>query len=460
MTYELLKAGRTGLALSVVAAGLAAGLAGPAQSTVASAQTSAAADRGTSAGTIVYISNHNVWIARGDGTGARALTTDGSFAAPYGSPSQSDGGVVVATHVERLVRMTQSGRVLNVLDPPALPTSVGVSIDGTPVDAAISPDGTKIAYTFTKYLTPSGASSGFRSATGYTAAGQLTDPAPLRTTYFWSPSWVGSSRTLQTGGYGSQVDIHDLGTEPQHWFDDDDIYFPSTDVGNTQLSRDGRFLAAVRGYDDTATVFWYAVNGNAMSGPAPADPTPLCQIGPLTGITNPTWGPDSDSLAWQEPDGVWTRSGARDCTVPSTLILPGGSEPHWSPAALSAPDTGTPTSTPTTTPTTTPTSTPTTTPTTTPGTDSSLANTKRPGISGAARTGQKLKASAGSWSLPGARFSFQWLRNGKKIAGRDGKAQTYRVVRADRGKKLAVRVTATRGGVSRSATSPPVKIKR
>ncbi|KRF34457.1 hypothetical protein, partial [Nocardioides sp. Soil805] len=361
-----------GVALAVLSAGLSAGLAAPVNaahggesasfSIVERAGTSAGTivyisgynvwiargdgtgaralttdGRGTSAGTIVYISGYNVWIARGDGTGARALTTDGSFAAPYGSPTQSDGGVVVATHSERLVRMTQSGRVLNVLDPPALPTSVGVAIDGTPVDAAISPDGTRIAYTFTKYLTPSGASSGFRSATGYTSADRLTDPVPLRTTYFWSPSWVGSSRTLQSGGYGSQVQIHDLGAEPVHWFDDGDIYVPSTDVGNTELSRDGRYLAAVRGYDETATVFWYAVNGNAISGAAPADPTPLCEIGPLTGITNPTWGPDSDSLAWQEPDGIWTRAGAGDCTVPSSLILPGGSEPHWSSAPLSAP---------------------------------------------------------------------------------------------------------------------------
>ena len=107
--------------------------------------------------------------------------------------------------------LTQSGRVLTTLDPKPLPTSVGISIDGNPVDAAISPDGARIAYTFTKYLTPSGASSGYRSATGYTAADRLTDPAPLRTTYFWSPSWVGNARTLQSGGYGSQVQLQDLG---------------------------------------------------------------------------------------------------------------------------------------------------------------------------------------------------------------------------------------------------------
>lgn len=429
-----------GLALAVMAAGLTTSLAAPVGAAPAdeARDVHVAGRAGTAAGSIVYISNYNVWIARGDGSGARALTTDGSFAAPYGSPTQSDAGVVVATRSERIIRMNQSGRVLNVLDPPPLPTSVGVSIDGTPVDAAISPDGTRIAYTFTKYLTPIGASSGFRSATGYTAADALSDPTPLRSTYFWDPSWVGNARTLQTGGYGSQVMVHDLGAEPVHWFDDADMSMPSTDVGNTDLSRNGQLLAAVRGYNESSTIYWYAVNGNATSGAPPADPTALCQIGPLNGITNPTWGPDSDSLAWQEPDGIWTRSGARDCTVPSTLILPGGSEPHWSPAVLGEPEV-----------------------ITQPDPVTPLKNESRPVIKGKAKVGSKLKASTGSWSVSGLEFSYKWFRNGKKISGKAGKKKVHKVVRADRGKRLTVKVTARREGYGRqSVTSAPVKVKR
>lgn len=387
-----------------------------------------AALTGTSAGTITYIKNHNVWIARGDGSGARAVTTNGSYAAPYGSPSQSDNGVVVATHGTDIVRMKQSGVVLNRLDPKPLPTSVGVSIDGSPVDAAISPNGVRIAYTFTKYLTPSGASSGFRSATGYTAADRLTDPAPHRSTYFWSPSWVGNSRTLQSGGYGSQIQIQDLGSNAVHWFDDSDIYAPSTDLGNAELSRDGKSLAAVRGYGDDAAIYWYAVNGNAQSGPAPADPTPLCQIGPAAGITNPTWAPDSDSLAWEESDGIWTRRDARDCSTPSTLILRGGSQPHWSPAPLSA------------------------------ATARVLKNIKAPTLRGTARVGRTLKASVGTWSPSGLRYDIRWLRNGTAI--KKG-GLSYRITRADRGKKLSLRVTASKSGYpSKTASSRAVRVKR
>jgi hypothetical protein len=420
-----------GLALAVLATAFTAGSPDSAAAeSPAPISGRAAAITGTAAGTIVYIANHNVWIARGDGSGARAVTTDGGPSSPYGSPSQSDAGTIVATNINRLVRMDQQGTVLNVIDPPSLPTSMGNNIDGTPVDAAISPDGSRIAYTFTKFNTEAG---GYRSATGYTAADRLTDPAPLRSTFFWSPSWVGNGRTLQTGGNGSQVQIHDLGTEPVHWFDDEDIYDPSTDLGNTELSRDGRYLAAVRGFDDGASIYWYRVNGNATSGPPPGLPDPLCQIGPARGLTNPTWGPDSDSLAWQESDGIWTRSGAQNCSIPSALILPGGSEPDWSPAALSAPD---------------------------PHKGHTLSNTVRPGIKGKARVGRVLKARVGTWSVPGLSYRFTWLRNGKAIKGPAGRKRSYRVVRADRGKRLAVRVTATRSGYAASAaTSSAVRVK-
>ena len=444
MNQNLSRARNLALTLTVLTAGLTGGLGGPA-SAAPSETPAVTSASGPSAGTIGDIKNHNVWIARGDGTGARPVTLDGSQSVPYGSPTQSDDGTVVATQFNTLIRMTQNGKVLNTIDPPALPTSVGTSIDGTPVDAAISPDGTRIVYTFTTYFPEF---DGFRSATGYTAADRLTDPASSRSTFFWSPSWVGNSRTLQSGGSGHHVKIHDLGSDPVTWFDDDNI-----DVANAQLSRDGQSLAAVVGFGENSWIQWYAVNGDAQSGPAPGAPSFQCSIGPLEGISNPTWAPDSDSLAWEEPDGIWTRSGARDCSVPSSLILPGGSQPHWSPAALTTPAHGVD-----------PGPGPGPGPGTGPGTGTPvpvvLTNTGRPMVKGKARPGQKLKATTGTWSVSGVSFTFQWFRNGKKVAGKSGRAQSYRVTRADRGKTLYVRVTATKGGVVTSARSKSAKVKR
>ncbi|WP_193606599.1 PD40 domain-containing protein [Nocardioides lijunqiniae] len=374
---------------------------------------------GTAAGTIVFIRSHDVWIARGDGSGARPLTHDGTAAFPYGSPTQSDAGTVVATHVQDLVRMTQHGRVLNRLNPGSLPTSMGTRIDGMPVDAAISPDGRRIAYTFTRHLGPG---TGFRSATGYTAADRLTDPAPHATTFFWDPSWVGNGRTLQHGGAGSHVNLHDLGSAPEHWFG-----ASTGDFDDTELSRDGRLLAGIFADGGPPSLVWFAVSGDARSGPPPAAPDLLCQVGPVSGITHPTWAPDSESLAWQESDGIWTRSGARDCSVPSRLVLPGGSEPHWSPATLTAPA------------------------------PVALRSTRRPAISGKAVVGRTLRARPGAWNVPGAQVVLQWLRGGKVV----GRGAAHRVARRDRGRVLTVRATARKAGHgSATATSRPVRVRR
>lgn len=377
-------------------------------------------------GTIVYIKNHNVWISTGDGSGQRALTKDGTFALPYGSPTQSDAGIVVATHGPKLVRMNQQGTVLTTLDPHPLPSSVGIDIDGNIAHAAISPNGQRIAYTFTKYLNPTGASAGYRSATGYTAADRLTDPAPLKTTFFWEPSWVGNNRTLQSGGYGSQLQLQDLGEYPRHWFDDEDIYEPSTDLGNAELSRDGKLLAAVRGYGEESWIMWYDVVGDATTGAPPSAPNPVCQIGPAE-ITNPTWAPDNDGLAWQENDGVWTRTGTHDCSRPSTLLLPGASEPDWSPAPLSAPAQERP-----------------------------VKNLVAPRITGAAKLGKVLRADTGRWSVAGTR-TVAWFRDGKRI----GRGSKHKVVRGDRGHRLWITVTLKAPGKApASARSKAIKVRR
>ena len=377
----------------------------------------------TAAGTLVYIKNHNVWIARGDGSGARALTKDGDAAFPYGAPSQSDAGVVVASYNKRIVRMTQGGRVLNTIDPAPLPTGSGDDIDGTPIDLAISPNGTRIAYTFSQPRCSGGdpcSATGFTEATRFRPAGDST--------YFWDPSWVSNTRTLETGGWDSQVQLHDLGTEPRHWFDDREVSFPATDLGDTELSPDGRHLAAIRGYGDDTTMAWYDVAGDARQGPPPGLPSLFCLI-PEPGISGPTWAPDSDSLAWQEDDGIWTKSGVDDCSATQRLLIPGGSEPDWSPAALSVIAAPVP-----------------------------LRARSRPGITGQAKVGRRLTASTGRWSPTPSSYGFQWFRNGKAIAR--SASRTHKVVRADRGKRLTVRVTARKAGYRPvTATSAPRRIR-
>ena len=75
-----------------------------------------------------------------------------------------------------------------------------------------------------------------------------------------------------------------------------------------------------------------------------------------------------------------------------------------------------------------------------------------PTISGAPQVGNALKASVGPWATSGAKISYQWLRNGKAISG--ATKSSYKLVAADRGAKVSVRVTGSKTGyVSVSKTS-------
>ncbi|WP_425838878.1 polysaccharide lyase family 8 super-sandwich domain-containing protein [Microbacterium sp. PA5] len=79
-----------------------------------------------------------------------------------------------------------------------------------------------------------------------------------------------------------------------------------------------------------------------------------------------------------------------------------------------------------------------------------------PTISGTAKVGVKLTASAGSWT-PGADLSYQWLRSGTAISG--ATSSSYTPVAADYGKSLSVRVTGTLAGyttVSRTSAAKTV----
>jgi hypothetical protein len=281
-----------------------------------------------SADSIVYVKDGNVWLASGSGGNQYQVTTDGTAQHPYRSPSQADDGTIAVGKGTEILRMKQNGTVLNRLDPPMLMNSVSHPMDGTPVDVAISPDGTKVAYTFYGYECPVGASCGARTTTGIIPSDRFAASAET-TSYFHSPSWVTNSRMLNSGGYGSHVNIQDLGTEPFNWLTDQE-----TDLGDAELTRAGDKLVAVRGYGNSTHIVWYAVKGNALSGPKPAEnPEALCLTNEQPGFDQPTWSPDGTQLAWAEPDGIWIHRDAAACSTPApTLVLAGGSEPDWGPA--------------------------------------------------------------------------------------------------------------------------------
>jgi len=369
------------------------------------------------AGSILFIKDYNVWIARGDGSGQRAVTTGGSFANPWVSPSQSDSGLVVVIRGNLIYQMNQWGRVTKTMDPPPLKNSAGQMMDGPLVNAAVAPDGRRIAYTYTKETCPIGASCFIRSVTGYTDSAELTPPQKYGSTFFDHPSWVTNTRTLVNGGYLSQMNLHDLGgAEASYWFDDEQIYGPenSTDLGNAEVTRDGTKLAAVRGYDADQQIIWYRVVGDARTG-EPGLPEPMCWTEKGAGVTNPTWSPDGTALAIEQPQGIEIARGVATCTD-ITMAIRGGSEPSWSNAPLS----------------------------TTRPAPARFVVRKAPTISGTARVGKTLRVKAGTWSPTPSSVRFQWTRDGKKIPG--ATKTKYQLRKKDRRHRIAVTVTVTRAG--------------
>lgn len=69
----------------------------------------------------------------------------------------------------------------------------------------------------------------------------------------------------------------------------------------------------------------------------------------------------------------------------------------------------------------------------------------RPRISGSLKTGKSLTAQVGYWSPTPTKFSYQWYRGSKKIAGATKKS--YTLTAADLGKRIKVRLTGRASGV-------------
>ena len=87
-----------------------------------------------------------------------------------------------------------------------------------------------------------------------------------------------------------------------------------------------------------------------------------------------------------------------------------------------------------------------------------FATRPTPTISGTARQGQLLTATAGAWP-DGANLAWQWKRDGVSISG--ARAATYTVAPNDIGRKLTVSVTATAEGYLPSMqTSAPTAFVR
>ena len=294
------------------------------------------------ADSIVYIKDHNVWIANPDGGGQHQVTTDGEPGWRYASPTQADDGTIVASKGTDIVRLRQNGEVLSSFDPPATTDSAGQHIDGIPLDVTVSPDGSRIAYSYVHTNCPPGVSCATRYVTMYSHSDRATDPEEFGKLYRRNPSWITNDRTLVFGGYLQQVNIDDFGggrASDIHWFDDQDVFGQesSTDLGDGELSRQVDRLAILRGYGDDLQLSFFAVGGDARTSIPPV-PAPACTTGAEPTLNGPSWSPDGRTIAFEHKEGIETMHlpsvTADGCAGAESgrVVIPGGSQPDWGPA--------------------------------------------------------------------------------------------------------------------------------
>ncbi|MBS1845602.1 MAG: hypothetical protein JST53_14390 [Actinobacteria bacterium] len=297
-----------------------------------------AAASSADADSLTFIKESNVWLSNPDGSGQYQVTFDGSADAPYQTPSESDGGVVVAIRKtpgqrNQIYRMTQSGQLLN---PPINTPAPGTGA----IDAKVSPDGSLVAYWFVTTVMDPGCPFCIVTSNRvllshsdrFTNADEVGTP---NTGGF--PSWI-DDQTIMLGDGTSSQWYYRLGMpEAAEWFDDTDI--TGVQSFNTLLDAEaaptGDRLAVVRG-DSQETIAILKMNGPPPTKPSPGG----CSLeGPAGKFVDPTWSSDGRLLAWQEDNGVWTipvPANPLDCAGygTPTLRIPGAKNPDLSAAAL------------------------------------------------------------------------------------------------------------------------------
>jgi WD40 repeat protein len=308
-------------------------------------------------GTILYLKGGKLWVASPDGRQKRRVPHAGTF----DNPSQADNGTIVVQRGIYFHRLDRRGKPLNKPITTAFRTNPILPAFNGPFSPEVSPDGTKIAYTYSfvaSHYDP--ACDCYRTSpsmnTAHTYANRFVE-SPVEVfgsaRFYSNASWIDNRTVLATtehlydygGNVLDSVAVDTLGggvDSYRSWFSEcvegcDDIQtlrMYRVDEGEMTRQRDKLVFTAgdLGGPADGKRLLIYA-----MKGAPPALPGNPCHVtGPNGRFTSPTWSPDGKSLAWADRRGIWVgRVGdisGPTCRLTKTLVIPGGSQPDWGPA--------------------------------------------------------------------------------------------------------------------------------
>ena len=299
------------------------------------------------ASSIVYIKRGDVWLAKPDGKGQRALTKNGTARSAYRSPSQSNRGVIVALKGKRTLHVfNRQGRRL------AKPRSItGRPIppyDPTALDVRISPNGRHIAFTIQLTVRnqsprpPEPRGEDLGTQVWVTRRGNAKPINIERTPQ--SPSWIDNRRFLVFTPYlfhTEDVWTAVVGGRGGPWFQDRATVNPldPTDgepLNNGELTRRSDQLALLRGPNTTALAAPTSIRVYAVSNLS-TRPAVRCDLRTASRVRyeSPSWSPDGRALVWSEQSGIWTTpiaSGGGSCGAAPRLLIARGGQPDWGPA--------------------------------------------------------------------------------------------------------------------------------
>jgi hypothetical protein len=312
-----------------------------------------------SADSIAYVKDGNVFLTTPDGARQFQVTFDGG----YSDVSQADDGTMIALHGINLRKLDRQGNVQADFQTPVSDSrpAPAKTFYG-PFDPAISPDGTKVAYSY-YYMTQSQNPSCYpptcyttinEGGTGYSYSDRMTswDEPGLRKHSGWRfPAWVDNTKLVLSNpthlpNDDVVVDIPE-GTSVgmlKSWFTDAVQNNPG--VGGGDVTRDQSKLAFQTGENNSTLTLYSTAGVPSTFRDGEDDPVinpVVCYrysgaAGGQFGI--PTFAPGGNRIAFTESDGIHvadvpdfgggcTLTGA---TQDPPLLISGATEPDWGPA--------------------------------------------------------------------------------------------------------------------------------